>query len=304
MREGPGRLMLVKSRQTSIISDLTALRLRIATLFWQTLVIARRAERPPQRIFFLHIPKTGGMTVQQYLTCCFGGKRGGRRCKLGEIYLNQPPSERKIERARNSHFICGHYSWASVDRIGVREEDYLFTFLREPHSRLRSLYRVMTNYPTDHLTNAVMSRVERCRDMSQVDMFTTSDLDLRNMIDNYMVRQLAGRLTDYPFPESEWPRLLETAKRNLRRLNYIGFQETYERDFKAVLLDLNLPCLPVIPRDNATDDVIRRAWIRGKAHREKPAEVLAAMAPLVRWDDALYDYARQLRSASISESAG
>ncbi|WP_191908364.1 sulfotransferase family 2 domain-containing protein [Hypericibacter terrae] len=245
----------------------------------------------------MHIPKTGGMTAQQYLTCCLGGKRGGRRCKLGEIYLHQSPDERKIERARASRFICGHFSWASVERIGIRDDDYIFTFLREPRSRLQSFYRVMTNYPKDHLTEAVMSRVERCRDMSQLDMFTTSDLDLRNMIDNYMVRQLSGRLVDYPFRESEWPALLEIAKRNLRRLNRVGLQETYEADFGRVLCDLDLPRLPVIPRDNATDDVVKRAWVKGKTYQENPADIQAAMAPLVRWDDALYDYARELRAS-------
>jgi hypothetical protein len=236
------------------------------------------------------------MTAQQYLTSCFGGKRSGKRCKLSEIYLSQPPSERKIERGQRSRFVCGHFSWACLERIGLRDSDYIFTFLREPRSRLNSFYRVMTNYPTDHLTDAVMARVARCRNMSQLDMFTTSDLDLRNMIDNYMVRQLAGRLIDYPFMECEWPKLLEIAKRNLRRLNYIGLQETYESDFRRILHELNLPCLPVIPRHNATNDVIKRAWFKSKTHREDPSDIAAAMAPLVRWDQELYDYARQLRS--------
>jgi hypothetical protein len=303
MVDNKAKTMLWKSRQISVISPPTAIRLRMATLLARARSIMGAPQSAPGRIVFLHIPKTGGMTAQQYLTSCLGGKRGGRRCKLGEIYLNQPPSEQKIERARKSRFICGHFSWASVERIGIREDDYIFTFLREPRSRLQSFYRVMTNYPKDHLTEAVVSRVERCRDMSQLDMFTTSDLDLRNMIDNYMVRQLAGRLIDYPFSESEWPALLEIAKQNLRRLSYVGFQETYEADFGQILRELNLPRLSAIPRDNATNDVVKRAWINGKTHQENPPEVLAAMAPLVRWDEALYEYARQLRSNGMNGSS-
>jgi len=122
--------MLFKSRQISVISDPTAIRLRVGTLLARARSVVDPPPNSPRRIFFLHIPKTGGMTVQQYLTCCFGGKRGRRRCKLGEIYLNQPPSERKIARARASRFVCGHYSWASIERIGLREDDYIFTFLR------------------------------------------------------------------------------------------------------------------------------------------------------------------------------
>jgi hypothetical protein len=154
----------------------------------------------------------------------------------------------------------------------------------------------MTNYPEDYLTPEVMGRVELCKDMSKLDMFTTTDLDLRNMIDNYMVRQIAGRLTDYPFHESEWPAALETAKQNLRRLNHIGFQETYDADFEQILRDLNMPRLDAIPKDNATEDVIKRARMKGKTYNEDPSDVAAAMAPLVRWDEQLYEYARQLRS--------
>jgi hypothetical protein len=291
-----------KSRQITVISTATALRLRTGTLLGRARSLVGSPVKTPRRIMFLHIPKTSGMTVQQYLTSCFGGKRGNKRCKLGEIYLNQAPSERKIERARSSRFICGHFSWASVERIGVREDDYIFTFLREPRSRLHSIYRVMTNYPIDHLTAAVMNRVAKCRDMSRLDMFTTSDLDLRNMIDNYMVRQLSGHLIDYPFRESEWPALLEIAKRNLQRMNYVGFQETYNCDFGRILRDLNLPRLPEIPRDNATNDVIKRAWFNSREHREDPAKIQAAIAPLVRWDEALYEYARQLRSIGATDS--
>jgi len=234
--------------------------------------------------------------VEQYLACCLGGKRGRQRCKLNEIYINQPPNDREIDSARASRFVFGHFSWASIERIGLRKDDYIFTFLREPRRRLYSAYRFMVNYPEDRLLDsAKKSRIERCRGITQLDMFTTRDLDLRYTIDNYMVRQLSGRLTDYPVQESQWPVLLEAAKRNLRSLNFIGFQETYEVDFKTVLHQLNMPCLSAIPRKNTIDEIIKRAGRDSTVHPEDPSEVAAAMTPLVRWDEQLYEYARQLR---------
>ena len=240
---------------------------------------------------------TGGMTVQEYLMHCFGGKRGGRRCKLNEIYVNRPPSDRKIEKARKSRFVCGHFSWASIERFGRGEGDYIFTFLREPRSRLRSFHRFMTNYPEDHLNENVQDRVKMCQNMSQCDMFTTANLDLRNMIDNYMVRQLSGHLTDYPIQESAWPSLLETAKRNLESMNYVGLQETYEADFAVIMRELNMPCLTPIPRENAIEEVVKRAAFKSKTYSENSADVRAAMAPLVRWDALLYRHALALREA-------
>ncbi len=155
----------------------------------------------------------------------------------------------------------------------------------------------MTNYPEDHLNKGIRDRVERCRDMSQCDMFSTADPDLRNMVDNYMVRQLSGHLTDYPIPESAWPCLLETAKRNLESMNYAGLQESYEADFAQIMHELNMPCLTQIPKENAIDEVVKRAVFKSKAHCEDPADVQAAMAPLVRWDEMLYEHALALREA-------
>ena len=58
-----------------------------------------------------------------------------------------------------------------------------------------------------------------------------------------------------------------------------------------------MPCLTQIPRENAIDEVVKRAVFRSKAHRENPADVRAAMAPLVRWDEMLYEHALALREA-------
>lgn len=282
------------------ISRPAAMRLRITTLLAGIHSTIRSSPGSPSRIIFIHIPKTGGVTVEQYLACCLGGKRGRQRCKLNEIYINQPPNDREIDSARASRFVFGHFSWASVERIGLRKDDYIFTFLREPRRRLYSAYRFMVNYPEDRLLDsAKKSRIERCRGITQLDMFTTKDLDLRCTIDNYMVRQLSGRLTDYPLQESQWPVLLEAAKRNLRSLNFVGFQETYEVDFKTVLHQLNMPCLSAIPRKNAIDEIIKRAGRDSTVHREDPSEVAAAMTPLVRWDEQLYEYACQLRSTEM-----
>jgi hypothetical protein len=249
-----------------------------------------------RRIIFIHVPKTGGLTAQHYLTSCLGGKRRGRKCKLKEICFDQPPTDREIEKARRARLVCGHFSWASLQRMGLREDDYIFTFLREPRSRLYSSYRFTANYPQDRLVEGQKKiRIEKCRGMSPLDFFTTTDLELLSMIDNCMVRQLSGRLLDYPVRESQWPELLKIAKRNLRRLNHIGFQETYEADFGRILHELKLPRLAAIPRDNVTDAIVRRTSA-GRSHpAENPTEVMAAMTPLVRWDQALYEYARQLR---------
>ena len=245
----------------------------------------------------MHVPKTGGTTVQRYLTYCIGGKKMGRRQKLGEILLDRPPSDSDIERARVSRFICGHFSWASIERMGRSDSDYVFTFLREPKSRLHSFYRFMTNYPDDHLSKSVRSRVERCRGMSQLDMYTTDDIDIRNMVDNYMVRQLSGRLTTYPIAEWEWPVLLETAKRNLESLNYVGFQETYGTDFVQIMRDLQMPRVEPVPRENATVGGPLGAWKQSDIQPESAAAVMTAMAPLVRWDEMLYEHALALREA-------
>jgi len=82
----------------------------------------------------------------------------------------------------------------------------------------------------------------------------------------------------------------EVAMARLHRLSFIGFHEQYAVDFGKIVRKLRLPAARAVLHANAT---IRPRALEGVSRLEETLNVV--VAPLVRWDDELYRYARSLR---------
>lgn len=302
MRNGTGiegsQAGLAVHRGQTTLGQWTRIRLRTQTQLLD-LLPEGSYRRPPRQIVFFHVPKSGGTSLKRYLIACLGGKRSQNTDKLAEVFRQPPPTHEEVVRAKGARFVHARCSWASVERLNLSGDSLVFTFLREPRSRLLSWHRFASSYPEDRYNTLTADMFARSRGLSGEAMFASEDTLVRCMIDNYMVRQFAGRVLDYPVAESEWPSVLEIAKANLRKLSFIGFNETYETDFARFAEHVHLPRLLAVPHENAT--IARRS---GPAD-EATTELSVAMAPLVRWDSALYDFALSLRgSTAASGTAG
>ena len=269
--------------------------MRTVTKFYRWRAFTLSPIKVPQKIIYIHIPRCGGMTIREHIKWCLGGRKRGHMVQANEIFLDQTPDDEKIEKARRARFITGHYSWATLERIGRSGEDFAFTFLRDPRHRLFSFYEIMTSSSDRHKPKELHARVELCWGMSPVEMFTTDNLDLRQMLDNYMVRQLSYGLTEYPVEPGRWPELLERAKRNLESLNYVGFHDQYAQDFMQLLHHTHLPLIGSVPHLND----VKYAKPSGRkeqihAMKDDP-DVAAALKPLTYWDAQLYDFAQRFR---------
>jgi len=162
----------------------------------------------------------------------------------------------------------------------------------------------MTSPSDRHKPKEPHARVALCWGMSPLQMFTTDNLDLRQMLDNYMVRQLSCGLTEYPIEPARWPELLERAKRNLESLNFIGFHDQYAQDFKLLLHHTHLPLIGAVPHLNDVkyaEPSGRKAQIY--AMKDDP-DVTAALEPLTYWDAQLYDFAQRFRPRLLVVGAG
>ena len=281
-------------------SSISRLTMRTVTRLYRFRALAFSPAKVPRKLIFIHIPRCGGMTIREHIKWCLGGRKRGHMVQANEIFLHQIPDQEKIEKARRARFVTGHYSWATLERIGRSEGDFAFTFLRDPRHRLLSFYHLMTNPSDRHKPKELHARVALCWDMSPVDMFTTGNLDLRQMLDNYMVRQLSCGLTEYPVEPQRWPELLERAKRNLASLNYVGFHDSYADDFMNFLDQAHLPLIGQVPHLNDVKNVERSGGReRLRALREDP-EVSAALEPLTCWDAQLYDFAQRFRLGTLN----
>jgi hypothetical protein len=188
--------------------------------------------RPP--IVFIHVPKTAGSAIRAYLRACLGSNSSGRSVGINDVPFQESPITERLDAARSAQFVHGHISWDSVSRLD-RPDAFTFTFLRSPKGRLRSLYTYLLRRETWR------ERIEKAGLKSAADIAAWRDPMVLARADNYMVRQFAGSVRDYPVAPEDWPRLLDRAISNLNSLSFIGYQESFDNDFALVLERLNLP---------------------------------------------------------------
>lgn len=208
--------------------------------------------------------------------------------------MGDPGPEEKIVLANRALFVFGHMSFDLIDRLDDSRKNFIFTFMREPKARLWSLYKHLNTYLEKFPLQTVHRSyplIDRCSRLSADEFFLSDDPEILTLIDNHTVRQLAGRMNDYPVPEVAWPDLLAKAKANLQRIHFIGFQESYDADFLALMKTIKLAQPKVIPHVNKALD-----GGSGKSRAASKPEVEQAIARFTKWDDELYRFAVDLRA--------
>jgi hypothetical protein len=181
----------------------------------------RNIEGEPQRYFFLHIPKTAGMTLYHRLIQCHG-----------DTLYPLPPDRGSVEAAMDVDFlancfsefrdqirvIVGHYPLCIDEVLGVPLKS--FTLLRDPVERTLSFLRWRKQ------------QIPHVHDVSLEDLYGDPYL-LHAWIHNYMVKVLSmtaaemqkGAVTMVPYDDVR----LERAKHNLEhRIEVFGLQEEFE----------------------------------------------------------------------------
>ncbi|MEM6388200.1 MAG: sulfotransferase family 2 domain-containing protein [Pseudomonadota bacterium] len=83
-----------------------------------------------KRIFFAHVPKTGGSSVEDYLLRRFGGP-----FSLRDI------THRRKDRKRGLIALSTHLAVEDLEDVLPHDVDHLFAVVREPFSRMKSQYR-------------------------------------------------------------------------------------------------------------------------------------------------------------------
>jgi hypothetical protein len=195
-------------------------------------------ERP--RILFMHIPKTAGMTLRDFLS---------NQYSISQImpavgWLDLLSIDRhEFDKYR---LFQGHFSYGIIDILppDVRP----IVFLREPIARTISHLKHMRRDPNFHPAHKLAvgrSLDELVRDDRIMKLCSniqvahlSNDIPAQTILAGLQQEQDAGRVPN-PDAYALEPDLAK-AERNLNRFQYVGFVETFQEDIRQMSLALGL----------------------------------------------------------------
>lgn len=208
------------------------------------------------RVYFLHIPKTGGTTlrllIEQQLSC-------------EEIYPFK--NYKSAKRSVHEELVSGHFPYWFCKNIDCDfETSYKITILRNPIDRYLSFLRAKKKADRE------LSDLESVFNLR----FFPDNKYKEGLIDNAYCRYLASK------NGLEGVELLESAKATLLTLDAVVFYDHFERDiidlFHRFHIDLNRS---EIPRINITQD------------EQVSDELLERVRQVNELDLQLYEYAKK-----------
>ena len=253
----------------------------------------RRQAAIPAKIFFVHVPKCAGSSLNGYLKTYLGSATSGDSVFFNDIFTAQemlPIGRKKIEAAKTARVVSGHYSWAVIDKINPADDAFMATVLRDPVSRLMSLYNYTTGMPKGRLK----TQIDGLHGMDANDFFTSEDPRIRHALDNYVTRQFAGR---FDVMGDEVAELVTLAAERVQALDFVGFVEEFDKDFPQLASRLGLPLPKAAPKVNLSRPLLDDAGRTATAFDRLGKAAQDAIRRYVRFDQIIYDRALADRAA-------
>jgi Sulfotransferase family len=238
------------------------------------------------KVFFLTVPKCAGTSIAAYLTSLFGAEEVCPAPWAG-IWSHRPAD---VDQYR---LFQGHFDHDFID--GFQGPKLKLTILREPCSRLVSLYDFWRSYSWEYILAELPPPPVNGPAVAKSSDFTeflrTTNSFARSHIFNSASRQILGAEFDKLAHDQD--AIIEKCIYRLETFDWIGITEEFEQSIHtlAVLLGATVP--PVEIRSNRT----YYADAPGTEHvtkTEPSAEQFALMHELTRCDYGIYNHARQL----------
>ena len=245
---------------------------------------------------FLHFEKTAGTSLVGMMeTLCHPLQINGDVNRGTAPHILSAFLPGQCEQVRRTSLVWGHYDLPALRRLDP--DRIVVTILREPRSRILSLYRFWRSVdPLAPEAGSAGFNVAAAHRQGLLDFLRSDDPLIRNYIDNVYVRRLTGSYATPAGPDrlcSEPSHTLSAALRALHGLDLVGVVEKLD-GFTALLGQLVGVRLPArLPRHNAaeTNDRGSSPGFRKVARPSVTPEVEAELDRLTRYDRAVYDHA-------------
>ena len=252
-------------------------------------VVFSRTDLEHEKIIFLHIPKTGGSTLHHLLI----QERGDEEI-CPERY-NGLHAFTAAELARYRIF-SGHFDYPSTELIPGRKA--VITMLREPMSRLVSLYHFQRSHRDEVIERDGLRIAKLARNHSMEEFFGLEEIRNHTSINNAMTRMLSERVPSWRWEgesqksEPLQPPDRDLALKNLEGLRAYGLMERYQDSVRIICERLSLAVPAEIPRKMVLDEIIKENPDLQIVKKEPMTpKTMELMEGLVDSDREVYDFA-------------
>lgn len=188
-----------------------------------------------------------------------------------------------LAQAERAQYVSGHFGWQTFNQIG--SDAIRFTVVREPFSRLRSLYLFAKSRTGAEMP--VWRKVfAAAKELGFRDFCLVEDSDVRAFVDNAMARTLAY---DYfPYQPCDGGGVIAAAKANLEALNLIADASELDQALPCVAALTGTICLSRMGRLNETPPSMTQILSRDAFLSDRALHARIAL------DLDVYAYAQQL----------
>lgn len=209
------------------------------------------------KLVFLHLPKTGGLSLSYHLKDNFPQSEV---CPEQFSGLDQF-SEEQLGRWR---LFSGHFNADEIKRIPGRT--FLVTVFRHPIDRLLSLYYHCKRHSYAFIEEGNLEWLRIIKRGTLLDFLRSDHREILPIVQNVTVTQLAGAITTTPngycltkgLEKNEWlseTQLLSMALNNLLSFDVIGKTSELSLVYEKVALVFGMKTYPSIIKINAREQV-------------------------------------------------
>lgn len=198
-----------------------------------------------KQIIFLHIPKTGGTSIEDLL----------RRSSYFEFSdAKDDLSLTKVFFTEISKSFAGHFTWESLQKFehGI----FKMTFIRDPLDRLISHFNFYRSHSL-HFTNSaepnVRHKLESARSSKFRDFLQISEI--QDEFDNRFLRTFLTleERNSLTHDHRSGPALIQIASQRMLMLDFVGRFEEIEKDLRSLCAVLRIGDLNLKHLQNLND---------------------------------------------------